>query len=140
MKLAQQPKNCRLFVRSSRRYFTTRASLHYQKLFRFLFKCLRLRDKGNFLFLHFGAKKNSLQKFQLLIPTVDVLKVSKEKTAKIIPNAVGISTEDEKHVFGSLLSRDSTYNLMVQVWKAATDPVVELKAPIVSLVLSAHKI
>lgn len=71
--------------------------------------------------------------FQLLIPTVDVLKVSKEKTAKIIPNAVGICTEDEKHVFGSLLSRDSTYKLMVQVWKAATDPVVELKAPTVSL-------
>ncbi|EEB13482.1 hypothetical protein Phum_PHUM242860 [Pediculus humanus corporis] len=56
---------------------------------------------------------------KLLIPAADVLKISKEKTAKIIPNAVGISTEDEKHVFGSLLSRDSTYKFMVQVWKAA---------------------
>ena len=54
-----------------------------------------------------------------MIPAADVLKISKEKTAKIIPNAVGISTEDEKHVFGSLLSRDSTYKFMVQVWKAA---------------------
>jgi len=67
---------------------------------------------------------------QLLIPTADVLKVSKEKTAKFIPNAVGIFTEDEKHVFSSLLSRDSTYKLMVQVWKAATDHALELKASV----------
>uniref|UniRef100_A0A0A9XCE1 GRAM domain-containing protein 1B n=2 Tax=Lygus hesperus TaxID=30085 RepID=A0A0A9XCE1_LYGHE len=56
---------------------------------------------------------------KLLIPTSTVLRVTKEKTAYIIPNAVGITTEDEKHVFGSLLSRDSTYKLMVQVWNAA---------------------
>jgi hypothetical protein len=59
---------------------------------------------------------------QLLIPTVSVVKISKEKTARIIPNAVGVATEDEKHVFCSLLSRDSTYALMVQVWKTATNP------------------
>ncbi|KAF4524455.1 hypothetical protein B566_EDAN011878 [Ephemera danica] len=59
---------------------------------------------------------------KLLIPTATVLKVSKEKTAKIIPNAVGITTINEKHVFGSLLSRDATYKLMIQVWKSATEP------------------
>ncbi|XP_073979126.1 uncharacterized protein isoform X3 [Rhodnius prolixus] len=59
---------------------------------------------------------------KLLIPTSTVLKVTKEKTAYIIPNAVGITTEDDKHVFGSLLSRDSTYKLMVQVWNAALTP------------------
>jgi hypothetical protein len=59
---------------------------------------------------------------QLLIPTVSVVKISKEKTARIIPNAVGVATEDDKHVFCSLLSRDSTYTLMVQVWKTATIP------------------
>ncbi|PSN51389.1 hypothetical protein C0J52_04453 [Blattella germanica] len=58
----------------------------------------------------------------LLIPTVSVLKISKEKTARIIPNAVGVATEDDKHVFCSLLSRDSTYRLMVQVWKTAMSP------------------
>ncbi|XP_066992753.2 GRAM domain-containing protein 2B isoform X2 [Anabrus simplex] len=56
---------------------------------------------------------------KLLIPTVSVLKVSKEKTARIIPNAIGVATGLEKHVFGSLLSRDSTYRLMMQVWKEA---------------------
>jgi len=59
---------------------------------------------------------------KLLIPTVSVLKISKEKTARIIPNAVGVLTEDDKHVFCSLLSRDSTYTLMVQVWKTAVSP------------------
>uniref|UniRef100_A0A1B6EGK2 GRAM domain-containing protein n=1 Tax=Clastoptera arizonana TaxID=38151 RepID=A0A1B6EGK2_9HEMI len=56
---------------------------------------------------------------KLLIPTTSVLSVTKEKTAYIIPNAVGITTEDGRHVFGSLLSRESTYKLMVQVWSTA---------------------
>jgi len=59
-----------------------------------------------------------------------VLKVTKEKTARIIPNAVGIATLHEKHVFSSLLSRDSTYKLMVQVWKNATAPEIIEVIPI----------
>ncbi|CAK9825428.1 Protein Aster-B [Anthophora retusa] len=59
---------------------------------------------------------------KLLIPTASVLKISKEKTARIIPNAVAIATEEERHVFCSLLSRDSTFNLMKQVWDAALEP------------------
>ena len=48
-----------------------------------------------------------------------VLGVTKEKTAYIIPNAVAVTTENDKHVFSSLLSRDNTYKLMVQVWNSA---------------------
>ncbi|XP_076249353.1 uncharacterized protein LOC143188794 isoform X2 [Calliopsis andreniformis] len=59
---------------------------------------------------------------KLLIPTVSVLKISKEKTARIIPNAVAIATEEDRHVFCSLLSRDSTFKLMKQVWDAAMEP------------------
>ncbi|XP_046832298.1 GRAM domain-containing protein 2B-like isoform X2 [Vespa crabro] len=59
---------------------------------------------------------------KLLIPTASVLKISKEKTAKIIPNAVAVATEDERHVFCSLLSRDSTFKLMKQVWDEAIIP------------------
>ncbi|XP_025268562.1 cyclic GMP-binding protein C isoform X3 [Camponotus floridanus] len=59
---------------------------------------------------------------KLLIPTASVLKISKEKTARIIPNAVAVATEEERHVFCSLLSRDSTYKLMKQVWDAALEP------------------
>lgn len=56
-----------------------------------------------------------------------MLRITKEKVARIIPNAVGVCTRDERHVFGSLLSRDSTYKLMTHVWKAARAP--ELVTP-----------
>ncbi|XP_026325887.1 GRAM domain-containing protein 2A-like isoform X3 [Hyposmocoma kahamanoa] len=59
---------------------------------------------------------------KLLIPVTSVLRITKEKVARIIPNAVGVCTRDERHVFGSLLSRDSTYKLMTQVWKATRVP------------------
>ena len=45
--------------------------------------------------------------------------MSKEKTAKIIPNAVGLATAEDKHVFGSLLSRDSTFKFISGVWRKA---------------------
>ncbi|VVC88165.1 unnamed protein product [Leptidea sinapis] len=64
---------------------------------------------------------------KLLIPTSSVVRITKEKVARIIPNAVGVCTKDERHVFGSLLSRDSTYKLMTLVWKAAR--VSELAVP-----------
>ncbi|XP_046966458.1 GRAM domain-containing protein 2B-like isoform X3 [Vanessa cardui] len=64
---------------------------------------------------------------KLLIPTTSVLRITKEKVARIIPNAVGVCTRDERHVFGSLLSRDSTYKLMMLVWKA--NRVDELTVP-----------
>lgn len=43
--------------------------------------------------------------------------ITKEKTAKIIPNAVGIVTSEDKHVFGSLMSRDNTIQFMKNVWE-----------------------
>ncbi|XP_026741376.1 uncharacterized protein LOC113503547 [Trichoplusia ni] len=66
---------------------------------------------------------------KLLIPTTSVLRITKEKVARIIPNAVGVCTRDERHVFGSLLSRDSTYKLMMHVWKAARAPEVAVPKP-----------
>ncbi|XP_045538954.1 uncharacterized protein LOC106716357 [Papilio machaon] len=66
---------------------------------------------------------------KLLIPTTSVLRITKEKVARIIPNAVGVCTRDERHVFGSLLSRDSTYKLMMHVWKAARLPELAVPPP-----------
>lgn len=54
---------------------------------------------------------------KLLIPVVSVERISKEKTAKIIPNAIGVATADERHVFGSFMSRESAYRLMLSVWR-----------------------
>lgn len=57
---------------------------------------------------------------QLLIPVTQVASLQKERTAKIIPNAVGLQMLDGKnYVFGSLLSRDSTYKLMLHIWRKA---------------------
>lgn len=56
---------------------------------------------------------------KLLIPMPTVEKITKEKTARIIPNAVGISTAEEKHVFGSLISRENTYKYMTKVWEVS---------------------
>lgn len=58
-----------------------------------------------------------------------VQKITKEKTARIIPNAVGIATIEDKHVFGSLMSRDNTYRLMNEVWDAAKHSNIPLAEP-----------
>lgn len=72
---------------------------------------------------------------KLLIPTVSVVKISKEKTAKIIPNAVGVATADERHVFGSFMSREAAYRLMLSVWGpvAPVEPEVVPKIPDVEI-------
>lgn len=56
---------------------------------------------------------------KLLIPIASVTRISKEKTVKIIPNAIAVATIDERHVFSSFLSREAAYQLMVGVWKEA---------------------
>lgn len=56
---------------------------------------------------------------KLLIPITSVARISKEKTVKIIPNAIAIATIDERHVFSSFLSREAAYQLMISVWKEA---------------------
>ncbi|KAJ8718500.1 hypothetical protein PYW08_002737 [Mythimna loreyi] len=77
---------------------------------------------------------------KLLIPTISVLRITKEKVARIIPNAVGVCTRDERHVFGSLLSRDSTYKLMMHVWKAARAPEQAVPKPQVGDDLRASEV
>ena len=47
----------------------------------------------------------------------NVQKITKEKTAKIIPNAIGVTTSEGKKMFGSLMARDMVYRLAMTVWK-----------------------
>lgn len=63
------------------------------------------------------------------------MKISKEKTAKIIPNAVGVATADERHVFGSFMSREAAYRLMLSVWRpvAPVEPEIAPKIPDVEI-------
>lgn len=55
----------------------------------------------------------------MLIPVTSVVRISKEKTVKIIPNALAVATVDERHVFSGFLSREAAYQLMISVWKEA---------------------
>ncbi|CAL1276788.1 unnamed protein product [Larinioides sclopetarius] len=72
---------------------------------------------------HFAFYSNIFgHKTQILIPVADVVKVTKEKIAKFIPNAVGVYTESDKYVFGSMLSRDTAFRVIQQTWILSTDP------------------
>ncbi|XP_055891634.1 GRAM domain-containing protein 2B-like isoform X1 [Biomphalaria glabrata] len=51
------------------------------------------------------------------IPLNKVISITREKLALIIPNAIGIQVADHKYVFGSFMSRDSTYKKLVTLWK-----------------------
>lgn len=51
--------------------------------------------------------------------TIDCRKIqsiTREKTAYVVPNAILICTDNEKHFFSSFLSRETVYKLLVQVW------------------------
>ena len=56
---------------------------------------------------------------QIQIPLISVTSITKEKTAKFIPNAVAVSTVDDTQTFTSLISRDATFKAMTKSWKKA---------------------
>lgn len=47
----------------------------------------------------------------------EVVSVEKKSTAMVFPNAIVIQTLHARHVFASFISRDSTYDLIVGIWK-----------------------
>ncbi|KAL4807745.1 hypothetical protein BDV18DRAFT_135952 [Aspergillus unguis] len=53
----------------------------------------------------------------LVISFDEVVAIEKESTAMVFPNAIAIQTLHARHTFRSLLSRESTYDLMVNIWK-----------------------
>ncbi|XP_017850448.1 GRAM domain-containing protein 2B isoform X2 [Drosophila busckii] len=67
---------------------------------------------------------------KVVIPTSSVTKISKEKTAKIIPNAVGVSTADERHVFNSFISREAAFRLMCTVCVQLANGIESLPKPL----------
>lgn len=73
---------------------------------------------------------------KLLIPITSVIKISKEKTVKIIPNAIAVASIGERHVFSSFLSREAAYQLMVNMWKDVA-PVGDIETTSSSAILRA---
>ncbi|XP_033757958.1 protein Aster-B-like isoform X2 [Pecten maximus] len=55
----------------------------------------------------------------LTVPCKEITAVTKEKTARVIPNAIQIATDKEKHFFTSFGARDKTYMMLFRVWQNA---------------------
>lgn len=53
----------------------------------------------------------------LVISFDEVVSVEKKSTAVIFPNAIVIQTLHARNVFASLVARDSTYDLLIGIWK-----------------------
>ncbi|OJD11387.1 hypothetical protein AJ78_07838 [Emergomyces pasteurianus Ep9510] len=53
----------------------------------------------------------------LVISFDEIIAIEKESTAVVFPNAIAIQTLHARHTFRSLLSREATYDLMVNIWK-----------------------
>ena len=57
---------------------------------------------------------------RIVIPCANITAVSKSYTAKVIPNAIQITTKDTtKYIFTSFSARDKTHVMMFRVWQNA---------------------
>uniref|UniRef100_A0A3B5KNZ8 GRAM domain containing 1A n=1 Tax=Xiphophorus couchianus TaxID=32473 RepID=A0A3B5KNZ8_9TELE len=56
---------------------------------------------------------------QITIQLKDVTSMTKEKTAKLIPNAIQISTDSEKHFFTSFGARERSFMMIFRLWQNA---------------------
>ncbi|XP_030637885.1 protein Aster-A isoform X2 [Chanos chanos] len=55
----------------------------------------------------------------ITISLKDITSLTKEKTAKLIPNAIQISTENDKHFFTSFGARDRSFMMIFRLWQNA---------------------
>ncbi|XP_061734746.1 protein Aster-B isoform X5 [Nerophis ophidion] len=55
----------------------------------------------------------------LTVRLKDICSMTKEKTARLIPNAIQVCTDNEKHFFTSFGARDRTYMMMFRLWQNA---------------------
>ncbi|KAG8911797.1 hypothetical protein FRC00_005810, partial [Tulasnella sp. 408] len=53
------------------------------------------------------------------IPFSNVTGLEKRMTAFVIPNAIQVNTIDQKYTFASFLSRDTTFDVMQNIWRLA---------------------
>ncbi|GAA5899383.1 hypothetical protein JCM8208_001633 [Rhodotorula glutinis] len=63
----------------------------------------------------------------LVIPFSEVCSIEKRMTAYVIPNAIQVATMHARHTFASFLSRDTTYDLIGNIWRMI-HPVIPLSA------------
>lgn len=63
--------------------------------------------------------------FQLIVKWKDVVTITKEKTALVIPNAIQLITvEGDKHFFTTFAARDKAFTMVDKIWQYAIDNTV----------------
>ncbi|WVW81879.1 hypothetical protein I302_103877 [Kwoniella bestiolae CBS 10118] len=53
----------------------------------------------------------------VVVAFADIRTIEKKMTALVIPNAIQVSTNNAKYTFASLIARDSTYDVMMNIWR-----------------------
>ncbi|OWZ36566.1 GRAM domain-containing protein [Cryptococcus neoformans AD2-60a] len=53
----------------------------------------------------------------VVIPFVEIRSIEKKMTALVIPNAIGVSTANARYTFASFISRDTVYDVMMNIWR-----------------------
>ncbi|WWC99175.1 hypothetical protein V866_006070 [Kwoniella sp. B9012] len=53
----------------------------------------------------------------VVVAFADIRTIEKKMTALVIPNAIQVSTSNAKYTFASLIARDSTYDVMMNIWR-----------------------
>ncbi|KAK4685181.1 hypothetical protein P7C73_g4972, partial [Tremellales sp. Uapishka_1] len=53
----------------------------------------------------------------VVLPFADITVIEKKMTALVIPNAIQVVTPKSKHTFASFISRDTTYDVMMNIWR-----------------------
>ncbi|XP_055522744.1 protein Aster-B [Wyeomyia smithii] len=76
----------------------------------------RLYVTQNFLCFHANI---IVWETRLSIRWKEVTSITKEKTARVIPNAILVCTDNDKHFLTSFTSRDKTYLMLFRVWQNA---------------------
>ncbi|WFD26216.1 hypothetical protein MNAN1_001193 [Malassezia nana] len=83
---------------------------------------------------HLGFHSNILGWVtSIVVPFSDVVSIEKRNTAYLIPNAIVVKTLQNRYTFSSLVSRDVTYSMLVNIWRlsapsAAAQQLAELDA------------
>ena len=58
---------------------------------------------------------------QICTPWKSVIALTKERTAKIIPNALSYATDTEQHYFTSFGQRDKAFTNLYRIWQGAVN-------------------
>lgn len=76
----------------------------------------RLYVSQNYLCFHANI---IVYETKLVLKWKEITSIVKDKTARVIPNAISVFTETEKYFFTSFTARDKTYMMLFRVWQNA---------------------